>query len=271
MNNGCQMDRLSTYNFPNTGIDCYYYTASADNALDILRFNHLFGSLPSKVNDPHDLKIQISNLETNPGVKSLGLDGKSIESSINAVLARKEIMDKVYRFVCFADAAKVDNDRQSEIRFWNEYADHFKGVRISFQIDRDFLITPKSEETFCGMISYSGRSTIIDVSNYSGVDDILSQITRKTSFLSDLCYSKSPNWAKEYELRLGSPYSRLKLEMSQLTSREERFFEFSPNKLKMVAVGYGVSDVNLALLKLETQRLGVPLVKANVNVQYETI
>ena len=42
------LDTLSTYAFPPTGIACYYHTASVRNALDILEWNHLFGSLPSR-------------------------------------------------------------------------------------------------------------------------------------------------------------------------------------------------------------------------------
>ena len=44
-------------------------------------------------------------------------------------------------------------------------------------------------------------------------------------------------------------------------TKEERFFVFTPSKLKMVAVGHAMSDVNVALLKLETQRLNIPLLR----------
>lgn len=264
------MDKLSTYGFPRGGIRCYYYTASVENALDIIRCNHLFGSLPSKVNDPDDLRITISDISASPLLIATGLNGQEIEDRINETFGKKNIMDRVYRFVCFAVADRVDKDKRSEIRFWNEYADNFSGVRFTFQVDGNFLIAPKPDETFCGMISYNGHVAKIDASNYSTIYDINPQITSE-SFLLDLCYSKSPKWANEYELRLGSVYSRLNLEMSQKTSKEERFFTFAPAALKEVVVGYRASDCDVALLEFETNNRNVTLQRADINLQFDTI
>ena len=270
------MDKLSTYGFPRGGIRCYYYTASVENALDIIRCNHLFGSLPSKVNDPDDLRIVISDISISPLLKSTGLNGQEIEDKINEAFEKNEKtnrtnkMDRIFRFACFAMADKVDKDSKSEIRFWNEYADHFKGVRFTFQVDREFLTMPKPDDAFCGMISYNGHIATIDASNYSTIDDIKSQIASE-SFLRDLCYSKSPKWANEYELRLGSVYSRLNLEMSQKTSKEERFFTFAPAALKEMVVGYRASDRDVALLKFETSNRNVTLQRAGINLQFDTI
>ena len=219
------LDTLSTYAFPPTGIACYYHTASVRNALDILECSHLFGSLPSKVNDPGDLKISIVNLDESPLLQSraAGLDRKAIQKRVSAALADKTIMDRTYRFVCLADADKVDADSQSELRFWNDYANHFKGVRFKFIVDKEFLLTPSSNNAFVGMMDYMGCAATIDAVNVNDISDI-KQLIDQDQFLKDLCYSKSEEWKSEYELRIGSTYSRLKLDMSKITSKEESFF-----------------------------------------------
>lgn len=264
------LERLSTYHFPSGGIDCYYHTSSVRNALDILEFNHLFGSFPSKVNDPNDLKISIVNLDKSPYLQSRaqGRNCAAIQEGVNK--KTKEIMDKTYRFVCLAEASKVDSDKQSELRFWNEYADHFKGVRFTFRVDQGFILTPSPNDTFCRMISYDGRTATLDASQINNPDDLRKQIADER-FLRCLCYSKSAEWASEYELRLGSTYKRLNLSMSGLTSREERFFVFNPSKLKEVVVGYDASPVDVRLLEQMLQGRQVPLRMALTDLRYKAI
>ena len=266
------LDKLSTYAFPPKGIACYYHTASIRNALDILEFNHLFGSLPSKVNDPDDLKISIVNLDKSPLIQSRAseLDSKAIQKRINAVLADKAIMDRTYRFVCLADADKVDADSQSELRFWNYYSNHFEGVRFKVIVDKDFLLTPSPNDTFVGMIDYTGRIATIDAMNVKDRLDI-KQLIAQNQFLKDLCYSKSNEWKSEYELRIGSTYLRLKLEMSRITSKEERFFCFNPESIIEVSVGYDADKVDIGKLQLMLQARNIPLKEAKLNLQYETL
>lgn len=145
------MEKLSTYGFPPDGLECYYFTGSVENALDILVFNHLFGSMPSKVNDPEDFKIAIAKLSNSPLLQWLPSSNRNnVETNANAALADKTMMDRVCRFVCFAKAQKVDKDCESGLYFWHTYADHFKGVRFKFCIDKDFMVIPPSNETFCG-------------------------------------------------------------------------------------------------------------------------
>lgn len=266
------LDKLSTYAFPSKGIACYYHTASVRNALDILEFNHLFGSLPSKVNDPDDLKISIVNLDKSPLLlsRASGLDSKAIQKRINAVLADKAIMDRTYRFVCLADADKVDADSQSELRFWNDYANHFKGVRFKFIVDKEFLLTPLSNDAFVGMMDYTGRTATIDAANLKDMSDI-KQLIAQNQFLKDLCYSKSDEWKSEYELRIGSTYLRLKLEMSKITSKEERFFCFSPESIIEVSVGYDADKIDIGKLLSMLQVRNIPLRVAMLNLQYGTL
>lgn len=263
------LDTLSTFNFPDGGIECYYHTASVGNALDIIGFNHLFGSLPSKVNDRGDCRIKLTGLEKSPRFASIPNEKEKyrIKEEINKSLANKFIMDRVFRFVCLAEASKVDTDPCSEQWFWDEYANHFKGVRFKFQIDRDFLVHPCPNEAFCEKISYTGRTATVDCSRLVRSEDVLSQVN-KEQFLRDLCYSKSTKWEKEYELRLGSPYRRLKLEMSRITSKEERFFVFNPVKLKEVVVGYAATDHDVEMLKQSTDSHGIPLRKAMIDLRY---
>ena len=266
------VDRLSTYAFPPMGIACYYHTASVRNALDILEYNHLFGSLPSKVNDPGDLKISIVNLDKSPLMQSraAGLDCKAIQKRVSAVLADKTIMDRTFRFVCLADAGKVDADSQSELRFWNDYANHFKGVRFKFIVDKEFLQTPSSNDAFVGMMDYTGRTAVIDAVNVNGISDI-KQLIAQDQFLKDLCYSKSDEWKSEYELRIGSTYSRLKLEMSKITSKEERFFCFRPESILEVSVGYDANKIDIGKLQLMLQARNIPLKVAQGSLHYETL
>ena len=264
------LETLSTYAFPPGGIACYYHTASVRNALDILVHNHLFGSFPSKVNDPDDLRMQIENLDKSPYLQKLasGFDLSAIQKGVNKEV--KAIMDRTYRFVCFAEASKVDYDKQSELRFWNKYANHFKGVRLKFVIDKSFSVTPSAAETFVGKITYKGHKATIDAFNVQNKQDFMGLIG-KPGFLDDLCYNKSSDWECEYELRIGSPISRLKLEKSNITSKEERFFCFNPSSLKEVSVGYAADEVDIGKLQLISRRINLPLHVAKTGLHYETI
>lgn len=263
-----KLEKLSTSSFPDGGIECYYYTASVENALDIIEFNHLFGSLPSKVNDSDDCKITLIRLDESPLLASISEEERERRiEEINKSLANKFIMDRVFRFICLAEASKVDTHPCSEQWFWDEYANHFKGVRFKFQIDRDFLVHPCPNEAFCEKISYTGRMATVDCSRLVRSEDVLSQVNIE-QFLRDLCYSKSTEWEKEYELRLGSPYRRLNLEMSRITSKEERFFVFNPVKLKEVVVGYAAKDHDVEMLKRLTDLRGVPLRRAMIDLRY---
>lgn len=266
-----KLEKLSTFSFPDGGIECYYYTASVENALDIIEFNHLFGSLPSKVNDPGDCRIKLIRLEESPLWASIPKEERERRiEEINKNLANKFIMDRVFRFICLAEASKVDTHPCSEQWFWDEYADHFKGVRFKFQIDRDFLVHPCPNEAFCEKISYTGRTATVDCSHLTRSEDVLSQVNIE-QFLRDLCYSKSTEWGKEYELRLGSPYWRLNFEMSKITSKEERFFVFNPFKLKEVVVGCAATKHDVEMLKQSTDSRGISLRKAMIDLRYVDI
>ena len=264
------LDTLSTYAFPTNGMACYYHTASVRNSLDILEFNHLFGSFPSKVNDPDDLRMSIENLDKSPYLQSRagGLDCDAIQKRLNKEV--KVIMDRTYRFVCFAEASKVDSDKKSELRFWNEYADHFKGVRLKFVIDKDFSINPAPEDVWVGKIAYKGHCATIEASRIQTMQDF-SNLVAKTEFLNNLCYTKSPSWASEYEVRIGCHFSRLKLEMSHITSREERFFSFNLSSLKEVSVGYAADEVDIGKLKLSLRKINLPLHVVKTDLHYETL
>lgn len=264
------LETLSTYAFPPGGIACYYHTASVRNALDILVHNHLFGSFPSKVNDPDDLRMQIKNLDKSPYLqkRASGLNLAAIQKGVNDEV--KAIMDRTYRFVCFAEASKVDSDKKSELRFWNEYANHFKGVRLKFVIDKSFSVTPSAADTFVGKIAYNGHGANIDASNVRNLQDIAKMI-EGPEFLNNLCYSKSPDWESEYELRIGSIFSKLKLEMSNITSKEERFFCFNSSNLKEVSVGYAADEVDIGKLQLISRRILLPLHVVKTDLHYETI
>ena len=264
------LETLSTYAFLPDGIACYYHTASVRNALDILEHNHLFGSFPSKVNDPDDLRMSIENLDKSPYLqtRASGLNLGAIQKGLNE--EAKAIMDRTYRFICFAEASKVDSDKQSELRFWNEYADHFKGVRLKFIIDKDFSVNPAPTDVFIGKIKYEGHDARIDASRIQAIEDF-AKLVVKPEFLNDLCYTKSQIWATEYEVRIGSPFSRLKLEMSNITSREERFFCFNPCNLKEVSVGYAADAVDIGKLQLILQGINLPLHVAQTDLHYKTI
>lgn len=264
------LDRLSTYDFPPTGVPCYYHTASVRNALDILEFNHLFGSFPSKVNDPDDLRMSIENLDKSPYLQSraCGLSLTAIQEGLDKNV--KAIMDRTYRFVCLAEASRVDSDKQSELRFWDEYAAHFKGVRFKFIVDKKFLLTPSPNDALVGRMDYTGRTATIDASNVSNMSDI-KQLIAQDQFLMDLCYSKSDEWKSEYEMRIGSTYSRLKLEMSTITSKEERFFCFSSESIIEVSVGYNADKIDIWKLKMMLQARNIPLKVAQGSLHYETL
>lgn len=264
------LDKLSTYAFPTNGMACYYHTASVRNALDILEFNHLFGSFPSKVNDPDDLRMSIENLDKSPYLLSWarGLDCAAIQKGLCKEV--KAIMDRTYRFVCFSEASKVDSDEKSELYFWNEYADHFKGVRLKFLLDKNFSINPSANDSFVGKIVYKGHTATIDASHVRNMQDF-TRLIEEQGFLDGLCYSKSPNWASEYEVRIGCHFSRLKLEMSHITSREERFFSFNLSSLKEVSVGYAADEVDIGKLKLSLRKINLPLHVVKTDLHYETL
>lgn len=264
------MEKLSTFHFPQNGIECYYHTGSVENALDILEFNHLFGSLPSRVNDPDDLKISIQNLEECPWAKSTGQSSPIIETAIKKAISNKMVLDRVYRFVCLAKAQQVDNEPASELCFWNVYANHFKGVRFKFLVDKEFLCIPSPQEAMSDNIDYAGRLATIDASRLHSKSDIESLI-KCDSFLKDLCYSKAPKWKTEHEFRLGSIYCKLHLAMSRITSKEERFFVFNPCKLREVTVGCNAIETDVERLRLMLQDKGVPLRRVKLNLQYETL
>ena len=144
-------------------------------------------------------------------------------------------MDRTYRFVCFAETSKVDSDKKSELLFWNEYADHFKGVRLKFVIDRDFSINPVPANAFVGKIAYKGHCATIEASKIQTIQDFAEQVT-ETKFLNGLCYSKSPNWASEYEVRIGSLFSQL-LRCPTLPQKKSASSVSTPAVLKKCLLG----------------------------------
>lgn len=119
-------------------------------------------------------------------------------------------------------------------------------------------------------IDYNGRTATVDGSVVGDQLGIKAQVA-KEQFLKELCYSKSAKWKKEYEFRLGSTCSRLDFMMSGITSREELYFIFNPQKLIEVAVGYNASPSDVKRLTQIAQCKGVLLQRAKVNLQYETI
>ena len=141
---------------------------------------------------------------------------------------------------------------------------------VQFIVDKDFLLTPSPNDTFVGMIDYTGRIATIDAMNVKDRLDI-KQLIAQNQFLKDLCYSKSNEWKSEYELRIGSTYLRLKLEMSRITSKEERFFCFNPESIIEVSVGYDADKVDIGKLQLMLQARNIPLKEAKLNLQYETL
>lgn len=248
------MKKLSEYDFGPEGLRCYYYTASVENAIDILEHSHLYGSFPSKVNDPDDLRIEVEGL----GANKFLCTNVEAQLMLNSSLGKKKLLDRVYRFVCFAEADSVDGDRNSALRFWNEYAGGFKGVRFEFVLSKEFFTVPSVVECLCDNISYDGRIAKLDVSGVGSFAD-LNKVISSQDFLQALCYSKAPKWANEYEFRVGSVYHYLKNEMSRITSREERFFAFDLSKLLSVEVGCLANSVDIVLLKLQMQKVGVEL------------
>ena len=263
---GVFMKKMSEYAFPLGGLRCYYYTASVDNALDIIEKSHLYGSFPSKVNDPDDLRIEIMGLDRSPLLSA----NANVQENVNRQLVKKTIMDRVYRFVCLADADKVDIDSSSALRFWNEYAGGFKGVRFEFTVDKNFVLTPTSQECLCENISYTGEKAILDLSNVKNVEDIEKEV-QKEDFLRSLCYSKAEKWSAEYEFRIGSVYRRLKNEMSLISSREERFFEFDKSSIKSVTVGCLAEEADIMKLKMFSTKHSLNLLLAEVDLKTRTI
>lgn len=248
------MKKISEYDFGPDGLRCYYYTASVENAIDILEHSHLYGSFPSKVNDPDDLRIEVEGLDAN---KFLGTN-EEFQLMLNSTLGKKKLLDRAYRFVCFAKADSVDGDRNSALRFWNEYARGFKGVRFEFVLSKEFFTMPSAEKCLCDDMSYDGRIAKLNASRVRSFVD-LNEALSNQDFLQALCYSKTPKWASEYEFRVGSVYRHLKNEMSRITSREERFFTFDLSKMKSVEVGCLADSVDIARLKLQMQKVGVEL------------
>jgi hypothetical protein len=227
------VNRLSTYAFPPDGVMCYYYTFSLENAIDILQHWHLFGSFPSKVNDPNDMRIQVVGLERNGNIPM----ASRIATGVNCEIDKKKLLDRSYRFVCFADAEMVDANSDTQCYFWTNYAGGFRGVRFKFCIDSTFLLTPSPQDAFFDKITYDDTiHPTLDLSGIKSGADINSAVD-DPKFLQDLCFSKSRKWAHEVEWRVGSTVSRLSLEMSQIQSREERFFQFNPKNLKEIVIG----------------------------------
>lgn len=214
------MTKLSTYVFPAGGLRCYYFTANPIHAIDIIRNKHLFASLPSNVNDPNDLKLEVKgqlnrsyledalvrNSFTPEGLRFLQPQG--IISGLERSLGQKTLMDRVYRFVCFAKADCVDADKRSAFRFWQKYAKSFGGVRFEFLIDKSFTTAPAPHEVLCDEIKYGARSAILDLSTLNSAADIVESLN-EPGFMDGFAYTKSQKWSCEYELRIGTTVRRL--------------------------------------------------------------
>lgn len=254
------MQKLSAYAFPSTGMECYYFTDKVDNAIDILEHSHLFGSFPSRVNDPNDLRIQIVGWEKNVGRILENIDRASFERNLNKALSEKGCMDRSMRILCMAKAAKVDVDAEAQKMFWEKYAGKGFGVRFKFLVDSSFLIQPHAKEVFFDDVNYEVRVKELDASAIHADCDIAAMIGSGT-FLRDLCYSKETKWCKEYEVRFVAPYTRLNLQMSSITSREERYFVFNPKNLLEVRVGKAVCEVDFRTIQLSLNRYNLQLQK----------
>jgi len=260
------LSRLSTYAFPSGGMYCYYHTSSVKNAIDIVLHNHLFGSFPSKVNDPGEMKIETIGLSENRFLNA----NKNVSDRVNEELSKKEFFDRIYRFVCFAQADKVDNDRDSQLYFWTKYAGCFSGVRFKFLIDSSFLKTPSPNEVFCDLVTYKNHTIKLDLSKVTTVSDICQEI-RSSDLLKEICYVKTPRWNLEYELRLGSVFRTLKLSMSRISSREERFFVFDPHRLVGVDIGALADPVDSVIFNDLLKQRGIQVRVVESDLIYRNV
>ena len=268
------MHRLSSYPFPADGLVCYYHTASVRNAIDIIRNAQLFASLPSRVNDPADLKLNLRGCLNSsylgdalvrnafsPNCLDL-LSAQTISDASAESVARKTLIDKVYRFVCFATADKVDVDKRSAYRFWNEYAGHFKGVRFKFKISNSFTRTPQPEKVLCDFITYGVRSAELDLSNLNSSTDIFT-VLEDSNFLDCFAYTKSQKWSGEFEFRIGTVVKYLSNVISEITKAKALFFDFDMSHLLEVCVGEDATAVDKQKLLQEASRLGIQVKEAS--------
>lgn len=265
MRKGIQMSltKLSEFPFVDNGLECYYHTSSVDNAVDILRHFHLFGSLPSKVNDPKDLCIQITGWERNDERIPPAIDKKSFEQGLNKALANKGVVDRTMRILCMAEVSKVDSDIESQKMFWSKYCNNGKGVRFKFLVNSNFLIQPLGDETFFEQVQYSGREKVIDAAKIRNDFDI-AQMLLTGAFMRDLLFSKEGRWGVEHEYRFCATVTRLNLQMSDITSKEERFYVFNPKNLLGVMVGKSVDEEDECKLRVALQPLGLNLGKSSI-------
>lgn len=257
------MRKLSEYPFSTSGMMCYYFTASTVNALDIIKHSHLFGSFPSKVNDPKDLCVQIVGWERNKGWIPQGIDKAGFEQRLNDTLAQKGCMDRSMRILCMAEATRVDADARCQERFWNEYANCGNGVRFKFLVNQNFLIQPTAAEVLFEQVQYVGRTKTIDAARIRSDFDI-AKIIGEDGFLRDLCFTKETKWSNEYEFRFCSTVTRLNLQMSEITSREERFYVFNPRSLVEVVVGKNVNEEEKCKLRLALRPFGLDLAECSI-------
>ncbi len=234
-----KLETLSTYQFPKNGIECYYYTDTAEHALDIVQKHHLYGSVPSRVNDPDDLKFEIANFENSPYI--LNKYGFQLSPEISTTIAKNisdnssKRIDNAYRFVCMAEATSINQSSVSDLRFWSMYSNCFSGVRFPFRIDKDFMVKPLDDETFFDQVTYHGHSAKLDFSSITSETELNQKIDTK-DFLQNLCYSKSAKWECEHEWRLGSTLSRLE-KCPVGKSEYNYFFIYNPNNLLGVDIG----------------------------------
>lgn len=238
------LKNLSTYPFPKSGLLCYYHTGSVENALDIVQNSHLIGSVPTRVNDPDDLRMYFKDLEKSPYLRSIYRESTCRRPTANrlrriskklASLARGW-MDKCYRFVCMADAQKIDAHPQGELHCWKEYAGNFCGVRFLFSLDAVFLRQPSATATFFDEVSYMGKKATLDCWMVKEEQDFR-RIISSPVFLQDLMYDKVEKWAIEYEYRLGSLLSLLEPVPDKKTKEINYFFKYNLNHLLGVDIG----------------------------------
>lgn len=253
------MTRLDTYSFPTNGRRCYYHTGSATNAIDIVKHSHLFGSKAGDVNDPDDLRIQwgglfsqawVQRILDSYGLPQLPVDLDAAKRAIDGVSEfAGRLMNEIYRFVCFADADLTDKNPLSQKWLWKEYAGNFKGVRIEFLLDKDFTRTPDPACVLCDDIRYLGaHQAHIDLTSFQSTSDFCSFIDGH--FLEQLCYTKgATKWSKEYEFRIGSLSKYLKREHSDISDKDELFFNFNPAKIVSLTVGCLVEEKDKKMLR----------------------
>lgn len=246
------MKNLTTYNFPSAGLRCYYHTGSVQNAIDIIKHSHLFGSKVSKVNDPDDVRIQwegvfsekwIQDVINRSGLLMLKPDVAAARPIVEQIRKFSEkLLDSIYRFVCFADANKTDLSKDSQGKFWKEYAGNFKGARLEFLVDSAFYISPRPEQVLCDNIRYlDAHQAHVNLSELESTEAFCNLING--AFLEELCYTKCANkWSDEFEFRTGSLVKYLLQEYSEVSGRNEHFFRFNSQNLVSVVVGGDASD-----------------------------